>query len=59
MIIDHEGTSSKYGHLCPLVDTCNAPLPQKALSEIEAVTTLFEYKNVYYYEINFEYMTLF
>ncbi len=31
MIIDHEGTSSKYGHLCPLVDKCNVSLPQKAL----------------------------
>ncbi len=33
MIIDQEGTSSKYGHLCPLVDKRNAPLPQKALIE--------------------------
>ncbi len=32
MIIDHEGTRSKYGHLWTLVDKCNALLPQKALN---------------------------
>ncbi len=31
MINDHEGTSSKYGHLCPLLDKCNTPLPEQAL----------------------------
>ncbi len=35
---DHERTSSKYGHLCPLVDKCNAPLPQKDLRANAIIT---------------------
>ncbi len=31
MIIDHITESSKYGHICPLEDKCNALLLQKAL----------------------------